>query len=342
MKAVMSQLPIFSNDKGQTLTYPLAPGLQSTRFGLGCMHFGGTWEAEGDIPDEARQRAREALETALELGWDFYDHADIYCKGRSEVLFGELIREMKVPRESIIVQTKCGIRFPDDPKKGLPHRFDFSKAHIIASVENSLKRLGMDYIDILLLHRPDLLGDPQEVMEAFAELHGSGKVVFFGVSNFTPPLLDLYREAGFTPVANQVELNLLRTSLIDSSMVSEGRNPAAGHTADGTLEWHRMRGVVTQAWAPMAYGYLSGRAPDWDPERVAKAATKVREVAKAHGAEPEAIVIAWLLRHPAMIQPIIGTRDPARLRACDAALKVHLSREEWYSLYQAGRGRGLP
>lgn len=338
----MARLLVFSEDDGQTLTYPLAPGLRASRLGLGCMHFGGTWEAGKEIGAEARAQARVALETALELGWDFFDHADIYCRGRSEVVFGELIREMGIPRESIIVQTKCGIRFADDPGPGQPHRFDFSKEHIVASVEQSLKRLGMEYVDSLLLHRPDLLADPQEVMEALALLHGSGKVGFFGVSNFTPPLLELYREAGFTPVANQVELNLLRTSLIDASMVAQGRSPHPGHTADGTLEWHRRRGVVTQAWAPMAYGYLSGRAPDWEPERVGAAARCVQQVALAHGVRPEAVVIAFLLRHPAMIQPIIGTRDPARLKACHQALSLRLSREEWYILYQAGRGKSLP
>lgn len=338
----MPSLPVFSDDEGQTLSYPLAPGLQCSRLGLGCMHFGGSWEAEAIIPEEARNRAREAMETVLELGWDFFDHADIYCAGRSEVLFGELIREMPVERESIIVQSKCGIRFPNLPNPGDPHRFDFSRDHIVSSVEQSLKRLQMEYIDILLLHRPDLLGEPAEVMEAFADLHNSGKVAYFGVSNFPPPLLDLFREAGFTPVANQVECNLLRTSLLDSAMVSAGRLPSAGHPGDGTLEWHRMRGVVTQAWAPMAYGYLAGRDPDWDPERVSKAAEKVKEGSEKHGVDPGAIVIAWLLRHPAMIQPIVGSRDPQRLKACHDALRVKLSREEWYALYLAGRGQVLP
>lgn len=338
----MAHLPTFSKDDGLTLTYPLAPAMTASRLALGCMHFGGTWDPHEPVPAEARDRAFGALETVLELGWDFFDHADIYCRGRSEEVFGALIREMKVPRESIILQTKCGIRFPDDPVKGAPHRFDFSKEHIVASVEGSLKRLGTDYVDSLLLHRPDFLAEPEAVMEAFSELHTSGKVLFFGVSNMTPPLLELYRQAGFTPVANQVELNLLRTSLLDATMVSRDRQPSPGHPADGTLEWHRRHGVVTQAWAPMAYGYLCDREPDWDPERVGTGARKVKEVAEAHGVAPEAVVIAWLLRHPAMIQPIIGTRDPVRLRACHAALGVKLSREEWYALHHATRDTPLP
>ena len=323
----MSQLPIFSKDRGQSLDYPLAPGLSCQRLSLGCMQFAGSWDRDAPIPDSARLRARGAVETALELGWNCFDHADIYCSGRSEVLFGELIKELKVPRESIIVQSKCGIRFPDQPNPGDPHRIDLSKEHIIASVDGSLQRLGMDYLDVFLLHRPDYLAEPNEVMEALTAISESGKVKHFGVSNFTPALLDLYQAAGFTPVANQLELNLLRTSLLDSTMVAEGRLPGPRHRADGTIEWHRRKGVVTQAWAPMAYGYLCGRSPDWEPERVGKAAQVVVKVAEKHDVSPEAVVIGWLLRHPAMIQPVIGSQDPKRLRACDQALKFQLSRD---------------
>jgi predicted oxidoreductase len=338
----MASLPAFSSDNGQTLTYPLAPGLKTARLALGCMHFGGGWEPGAAIPGEAVARARAALETALELGWDCFDHADIYCRGRSEELFGRLIREMGIARESIVIQTKCGIRFPDEPQPGDPHRFDFSREHIIASVEGSLRRLQTEYIDILLLHRPDLLAEPREIMEAFAELHGAGKVAYFGVSNCTPPLLDLYRTAGFVPVANQVELSLLRTSLLDCSVVSREREPRMGHPADGTLEWHRARGVVTQAWAPLAYGYPAGRQPDKDSGRIGRLAAVVAEIAASHGVPTEAVVIGWLLRHPAMIQPVVGTRDPQRLRACHAALRLQLSREDWYRLYRASLDRPLP
>ncbi|MEX0326665.1 MAG: aldo/keto reductase family oxidoreductase [Puniceicoccaceae bacterium] len=339
----MSSLPVYSCDSGRSLDYPLAEGLNAKRLALGCMQFAGSWEPDAAIPESARKRARGALETALELGWDYYDHADIYCRGRSEVLFGELVRDLKVERESIIVQSKCGIRFPDDPQPGDPHRYDFSKDHIIWSAEASLQRLGMDYLDIFLFHRPDFLARPEEMLEAMATLKASGKVRHFGVSNFTPPLLDLFEAAGFVPVVNQVEVNLLRSSLIDGSMVATAdRDPEAGHPADGTLEWHRRRGVVTQAWAPMAYGYLCGREPDWEPERVGPAAECVQRIAGEHGVSPEAVVIGWLLKHPAMIQPVIGSQDPGRLKGCHEALSLELSREEWYTLYLAGRGRPLP
>lgn len=335
-------LPKFTDNQIHSLLFPLAEDLQATRLALGCMNFGGGWNDTGSIPQESIARAREALATALELGWTFFDHADIYCRGRSETLFGQLIREMGVDREDILIQSKCGIRFAGDPVEGAPHRFDFSGRHIRESVEGSLKRLQTDYLDILLLHRPDLLAEPDEIIEAFAELKGSGKVRHFGVSNFTPALLELYHAAGFTPVANQIEINPLRTSLLDSSVVASRRLPAPGHPADGTLEWHRRHGVVTQAWAPMAHGYLSGRKPEWDPERVSATAAVIADLASRHAVPAEAIVIAWLLRHPAEIQPIVGTRDAGRLRACHAGLDVRLSREEWYAVYLAGRGEPLP
>ena len=334
----MSQLPVFSNDGGLTLQYPQADGLTSQRLALGCMFFGGSWAADEPITDDERTRAREALETALDLGWDFFDHADIYCSGKSETIFGELIRELGVSRESIIVQDKCGIRFEDEPIAGDPHRYDFSREHIIASANSSLKRLGIEYLDSFLLHRPDVLAEPDEVVAAFAELKESGKVRHFGVSNFTPPMLALYQQAGFTPIVNQVELNLLQVSLLDSTMVTKNRDPESGHTADGTIEWNRSHGVVTQAWAPMAYGYLCGRRPDKETEQINRTAAKVHQIAQRHEVPAEAVVIGWLLRHPAVIQPVIGTRSPSRLRACHQALELRLTREEWYALYLSSRG----
>ncbi len=341
MAGAMNTLPKFTNSSGRTV-FPLADNLSSSRLTLGCMHFGEDWDPRAEIPKGAHQRARAAVETVLELGWDFFDHADIYAAGKSEIVFGEVVRQLGVDRESIIVQSKCGIRFADTPEEGDPKRFDYSREHIVASAEASLKRLGMDYLDSFLLHRPDLLAEPEEILEAFSELRDAGKVRHFGVSNFTPPLLDLYKAAGFTPIANQVEINLLRTALIDCSMIEDERKPLPGHPGDGTLEWNRINGVVTQAWAPMAYGYLCGREPDWEVDRVRRLSAVVAEIAENYEVPPEAIVIAWLLRHPAGIQPVIGTRNPQRLQACHQALKVHLTRKEWYALYNASRDTELP
>lgn len=333
-------LPRFVSERGG-LTYPLAGGLESSRLALGCMNFGGTWEPGKEVSQEARYRAREALSTALDLGWNFFDHADIYGRGRSEVVFGELVRELTIPRDSYILQTKCGIRFEGDPNESSPHRYDFSRDHIRRSVEGSLRRLQTDYVDILLLHRPDLLAAPQEIVETLQELKAEGKVHHFGVSNFPPPLLQLFESAGLLPVANQVEVSLLKPSLIEAVLVAQDQQPSPGHPADGTLEWHRRQGVVTQAWAPLAYGYFSGREhPELDAN-VKAAADMVRDLARDKGVKPEAIVIAWLLKHPSCIQPIIGTRDPQRIRACNEALHLDLTREEWYGLHRKARGAAL-
>lgn len=323
------------------LTYPCNPELKCSRLALGCMNFGGTWEPGDAVTPQAYERARRAFETALELGWDFFDHADIYGRGRSEAVFGALMRELRVARESVVIQTKCGIRFADDPKVGDPHRYDFSAGHIRHSVECSLRRLCTDYIDILLLHRPDLLAEPAEVVATLQQLREEGKVRAFGVSNFTPFLLDLYRHAGLEPVANQVEISLLKPALIESGLVAQNGQPAAGHPGDGTLEWHQRHGVVTQAWAPMGYGYLCGREKEGAEERLLEGTRLVRRMAEEKGVSAEAIVTAWLLRHPARIQPIIGTTDPVRLRGCDESLGVEMSREEWYQLHRTVRGMPL-
>ena len=338
----MCALPRFTDDSGQIQRFPLAYGLESSRLALGCMHMGGSWDPGSDVSADAFRKAATATETVLGLGWNFFDHADIYGRGRSELLFGKLMQEMGIERESIILQSKCGICLPDKPITGLPRWYDFSREHILTAVDGILGRLQTDYLDILLLHRPDLLMDPEEVVEAFVTLKDAGKVKHFGVSNFPPALLDLIHAAGFTPVVNQVEMSILRTSLFDYSMVSQGREPSPGHPADGTLEWHRRMGIVTQAWAPLAYGYPSGRSPEEPNERITTTSTVVREIADLHGVFPEAVVLAWLLHHPARIQPIVGSLHPDRLRACHQALSLRLSREDWYRLYHAGRGTEVP
>ena len=320
----------------------LHAGFSTSRLALGCMHFGGTWGADPVTP-EAHAAARTATEIAYAAGVRFFDHADIYCGGKSESVFPLLLKELGIDRRDLIIQTKCGIRFPHDPSPDAPHRFDFSKEHILNSVERSLQRLQTDYVDILLLHRPDLLCEPEEVAEAFDILHAAGKVRHFGVSNHVPAQLELLRAAVRQPiVANQIEFSLLRTALLDCSVVADGRSPMTGRAADGTLDYHRLHGIVTQAWAPLAYGYVSGRpaGPEWPTAMQTQAA--VMKIAASRGVPPEAVVIAWILRHPARIQPVIGTRDPERLRACLESDRIQLTREEWYTLYLAGRGRALP
>ena len=320
-------------------TYPLADGLTASRIGYGCMHLSRAWDAS-PITLEERRNAQRLVETALAHGITLFDHADIYARGKSEQVFGDVLRASPGLRAKMVLQSKCGIRFADDPP-GAPQRYDFSHAHIVASVEGSLARLGVDHLDILLLHRPDPLVEPDEVARAFDALHASGKVRHFGVSNHTPGQIDLLRRHVRQPlVANQVEISLLHLPLIDEGVVANTTGHAYASAA-GTLDYCRLHDIRVQAWSPLASGKLASTSEFSDPA-VRDTATLLRQLADAKGVTPEAIQLAWLLRHPAGIQPIVGTTDPVRLVACAAADEVPLSREEWYALFTAARGGRVP
>jgi predicted oxidoreductase len=241
----------------------------------------------------------------------------------------------------MIIQTKCGIRFADDPRPGAPGRYDFSYEHIVRSAEGSLRRLRTDRLDVLLLHRPDPLVEPDEVARAFDHLRATGKVRYFGVSNHTLEQLELLRSAGGQPlVVNQVELNLLHNDLINAGVRANQRGTVEAGAA-GTLDYCRRKGITLQAWAPVAGGRLVDPPADAD-ERTRSAALAVARLAEARGTSREAVALAWLLRHPAGIQPIVGTTREDRLRASALADEVELSREEWYTLFVAGRGAPMP
>ena len=319
-------------------TYPLPhTDLRVSRIAYGCMNLGGSWNNTPPTPDEKRTAAR-LLETALEQGINFFDHADVYARGKSEAVFGEFLAASPGLRETILLQSKCGIRFADDPVPGVPGRYDFSCEHLIHSVEGSLRRLQTDYLDILLLHRPDPLVEPEEVARAFDELHQSGKVRYFGVSNHTAGQIALLQKHLRQPlVANQVELNLLHAGLIEEGILAnqEGMPYTA---AMGTLDHCRLNGIMIQAWAPVAGGSLITPPPHAD-SHTHRVATLISKLATEKGTPKEAIALAWLLRHPAPIQPIIGTTNRERLIASCAADAVTLSREEWYALLVAARGK---
>ena len=278
-------------------------------------------------------RSLEALiMTALEGGVDFFDHADFYGNHQSEVRFGEVLAANPSLRDRMIVQSKCGIR------TGF---YDSSYEHIVASAENSLRKLHTDHLDALLIHRPDALAEPEEIARAFRDLKESGKVRYFGVSNHTPGQIDLLRRHVRQPlVANQVEISLLHLPLIDEGVVANTTGHAYASAA-GTLDYCRLHDIRVQAWSPLASGKLASTSEFSDPA-VRDTATLLRQLADAKGVTPEAIQLAWLLRHPAGIQPIVGTTDPVRLVACAAADEVPLSREEWYALFTAARGGRVP
>jgi len=320
-------------------TYPLADGLPASRIAYGCMQLSRAWDATPVTADE-RRHAQRLVETALAHGITLFDHADIYARGKSEQVFGDVLRASPGLRERMVLQSKCGIRFADDPP-GAPQRYDFDHAHIVASVEGSLARLGVDHLDVLLLHRPDALVEPEEVARAFDDLHAAGKVRHFGVSNHTAGQIDLLRHHVRQPlVANQLEVSLLHHPLIDEGVVANTTGHAYAAAA-GTLDYCRLHGIRVQAWSPLAGGKFATASEFSDPV-VRETSALLRRTADAKGVTPEAIQLAWLLRHPAGIQPIVGTTDPVRLAACCAADGVELSREEWYALFTAARGGRVP
>ncbi|KGE70792.1 aldo/keto reductase [Spirochaeta lutea] len=313
-----------------------------SRIGFGCMGLGGDWT---DAPLSARavDQAREVVEAALQAGFTLFDHADIYTRGKAEETFGELLKQQPGLRQSMVIQSKCGIRFADTPEPGAPGRYDFSYDYIIQAVNASLRRLGTDYLDILLLHRPDPLCEPEEVARAIEQLHSQGKVLHFGVSNHNWAQIQLLESTLTRPlVVNQIEMSLAHYGFVEAGVSLNQFSPRYPQGLEGTLEYCRRRGIQLQAWSPLAQGYLTGRPLDDQHAHLAQVAELVGRYAQQHGVAEEAIALAWLLRHPGAIVPIIGTTNIARINACAQADQVRLSREEWYHLYTAARGAVMP
>lgn len=304
--------------------------LEVSRIAYGCMHLSRAWD-DAAITASEISAAVEVIAAAVDLGITLFDHADIYARGKSERLFGEALRRTPGLRDRIVLQSKCGIRFAGEPAADTPARYDFSREHIIRSVEGSLGRLGIDHLDLLLLHRPDPLAEPAEVASAFDELQRSGKVRHFGVSNHSASQISLLRKYVDQPlVVNQIELSLLHHYPVSETILANQSGvPYAGAT--GTLDYCREHDILVQAWSPLAGGRLSGTA-----------AALAAQLAQAKSVTTEAILLAWLLKHPAPIQPIIGTTRPNRLADSCRADTISLTREEWYSLLEAVRGASVP
>ena len=288
---------------------------------VGCMRINSLDKAE----------AQRFVEGALEQGANFFDHADIYGKGACEEIFAEAVGMTSSVREGLILQSKCGIR------EGM---FDFSKEHILASVDGILKRLKTDYLDVLLLHRPDTLVEPEEVAEAFDTLEQAGKVRHFGVSNQHPNQIELLKKYVRQPlVANQLQLSITNATMIKSGINVNMENAEAVDRDGYILDYCRLHDITIQPWSPFQYGFFEGvfLGSDKFPELNAK----IDEIAETHGVSNTTIAIAWLLRHPAKMQPVTGTMNLNRLTDCCKAADVTLSREEWYGIYRAA-GNVLP
>ena len=295
--------------------------ISASEIALGCMR----------INSLSRSDASALINTALDEGINFFDHADIYGGGKSEEVFADAVGMNPTIREKFIIQTKCGIR---------DGYFDFSKEHILNSVEGSLKRLNTDYIDILLLHRPDTLMEPEEVAEAFSNLHRSGKVRHFGVSNQNPMQIELLNKyLNQKIIINQLQLSITNTGMIDSGMnVNMKIDPSIDR--DGSiLEYCRLKDITIQAWSPFQYGFFEGAFLNND--KFPELNNKINEIAATRGVSNTAIAIAWILRHPAKIQPLVGTTNQKRLKDICKASQVELTRPEWYEIYRAA-GNKLP
>jgi predicted oxidoreductase len=323
-------------------TYSIAnTPLRVTRIVYGCMGIGGGW-APGPLTERTRKDALAAVSAALDEGINVFDHADIYGRGRCEEAFSGIWQERPGLRDKVVLQTKCGIRFEDDPSAGGLRRYDFSREHILRSVDASLKRLKTDYVDILLLHRPDALAEPEEIASAFDALQSAGKVRHFGVSNHSAWQIELLKRAVKQPiVVNQLEINLVHNQLVTAGTIVNQDEPARAIHGEGTLEYCRLHDIIIQAWSPVAHGALAKAGAGRGEEKMRTAAAAAQEMAKNKGVSLDAILVAWLLRHPAGIQPVIGTTNPRRIRETCAADAVSLTREEWYALLAAGSGRSV-
>lgn len=306
--------------------------LEASRIAFGCMSLGGGWN-KNPISLQDEYKAFAAIDCALENGINFFDHADIYCLGKSEEVFSKILDKRPKLRENLILQSKCGIN-----NLGKTPYYDFSKDYILSSVDGILKRLKTEYLDVLLLHRPDSLVEPEEVAEAFDILKTSGKVRHFGVSNHNAMQIRLLNKYLNEPlIVNQLEISLANSSIIDEGLnVNSNTNPGPMRNF-GTLEYCRLHDITLQAWSPLA----GGRIVDPKIEKYRKLNITLDEYAKKYGVKKGAIVVNWLLRHPAKIQPIIGTRSIQRIKHICQSSQIKISREEWYNLYNLVEHRKL-
>ncbi|NEW08054.1 aldo/keto reductase [Paenibacillus sp. SYP-B3998] len=316
-------------------------GISTSRVVFGCMGIGGGWNHD-PLTKEDYTIAEAAVEAALSIGITMFDHADIYKKGKSESVFGQILKNRPDLRDQIVLQSKCGIRQSDGV---LPGRYDFSKSHILSSVDGILERLGVEHLDVLLLHRPDPLMEPDEVAEAFTQLKTSGKVRHFGVSNMTASQIRFLQRSIAEPlVVNQLEMSLARTDWLDQGILVNHKEGVTINFADGIMEHAQMENIQVQAWGPLAQGIYSGKSLDNATNAEKQTAALVQQMAIEKETTPESIVLGWLMKHPAYIQPVIGTSSAERVLACKDAVRISelLSREEWYALFEKSRGHQIP
>ncbi|MDQ0663405.1 putative oxidoreductase [Arthrobacter ulcerisalmonis] len=307
----------------------------------GCMGLGGSWSEEPHGSHHVDQAAA-AVQAALDAGITLFDHADIYRSGKSEAVFGEVLAGTPGLRERIRLQTKCGIRLNE---RGLQTHYDLSRDAILERVNGSLERLRTDYVDILLLHRPDPLADPAEVASAVGQLMAEGKVRQLGVSNMSAAQIEVLQDRLETPVvANQLEMSLLKRAWLESQVLVNHPEHLDYSFPHGTLEYCTRNSITLQAYGSLAKGVYTGAEPDSPSSAEAATAGLVAELAAEYGTSGEAVLLGWLMKHPAGIAPVIGTVNPDRIRACADAARVAqvLTRADWYRLWVTARGSNIP
>lgn len=303
----------------------LPNGLENvSRLILGCMR----------MPDLSIDKAAEMVKTSMDLGINFFDNATCYTDGVAEERFGEAWTKAGIARDRFILQTKCGLCFDRN-------EFDWRRETILSSVDDSLRRMKTDYLDILLLHRPDLLYEPEEVAAAFDALEKSGKVRHFGVSNVPPMMLEVLKHTVKQPlIINQLQLSLEQSQLIDAAFYMNNLTTERSIDRDnGLLDYCRLHNITIQAWSPLQYGMFGGCFIDDSKYPELNAA--LAELAEKYHVTKAAIALAWILRHPAQMQVIVGTMNPRHLEESAAATQVSLTHHEWYQLYLAA-GKFLP
>jgi predicted oxidoreductase len=307
----------------------------------GCMGLGGSWSDEPHGTHHVDEAAA-AVEAALTAGITLFDHADIYRSGKSEAVFGEVLAATPGLRDRIRLQTKCGIRLNE---RGLATHYDLSREAILERVGGSLKRLQTDYVDVLLLHRPDPLTDLAEVAAAVGQLLAEGKVREVGVSNMSGAQIRALQDRLEVPVAaNQLEMSLLKRAWLESQVLVNHADSLDYSFPHGTVEYCTSNGVTLQAYGALARGLYTGAAPEGLTSAETATAVLVRELAGKYGTTGESVLLGWLMKHPAGIAPVIGTVNPARIAACADAARVAeaMTRADWYGLWIAARGANLP
>jgi len=318
---------------------PLAKYLPHvSRLVFGCMGLGGGWNKDAITKAHLKQ-THECIDAAIAGGINFFDHADIYTFGKAEQVFGQALAERPELREHMYIQSKCGIRFEDD--KG-PKRYDFSAKWIEESVEGSLKRLNTDYLDVLMLHRPDPLMEVEEIAQVFSCLQESGKVRNFAVSNMQQHQMNFLQHALDMPIVAQIEASLQKHQFVDEGVYAGNADGKDLNFTPGSVEYCRHFDIQIQSWGSLCQGLYTGGDLTNASQADINTSILVNKLAALYDTTPEAIVLSWLLRHPALIQPIIGTTNVERIAASCGALNVTLSREHWYALYVSAKGHELP